>query len=216
MDRTGARSEPVTRRDTLWAPVGAEAAPEDTRERSNHLAILDWFRRPPRRIALPELAYHVAYFIVPELAFRDLRGLLNVVDSPSGDGGRDLYSLAVRQRRATPNPDDARLFTCHRGRIDAEWEYRAIKYPEPAPLEESALSDGTAVLAPYFSAVVFKGVTLKCFVLGQAAVAGERRTTLRLLTREANCNLGPGPEPALDTFLAAIRSRIDQWKEAES
>jgi hypothetical protein len=66
--------------------------------------------------------------------------------------------------------------------------------------------DQVPVLAPYFSAVVRHRQTneVNYYTLGQAPTGGG--TTLRaVMPDNSNCNLGPGPEPRLDAFLARLR-----------
>ena len=61
------------------------------------------------------------------------------------------------------------------------------------------------MLAPHFSAVIRDEATqrISYFVLGQTSMGGG--TVLRSITAEGdNRNLGEGPEPTMDAFLARV------------
>lgn len=77
-------------------------------------------------------------------------------------------------------------------------------YPTPPPFD---MSDPDLVLAPHFSAILHftDDNQVRYFTLGQRPTAG---TTLRSVTADGvNANLGEGPEPQIDAFINALKSR---------
>ncbi len=167
-------------------------------------------------VSLPQLCYDIAYFILPHHAFKDLARLADLCLNTPTAAGPFFHFLAAQMRKEEPNTEDARRFRWHHGQLDEGREYFVLEYPVPPPIDlsgaslEQVLASGTKfVLAPHFSAIV-RGPgpeEVHYFVLGQAPMGGG--TTLRCVLPEGmNCNLGPGPEPQLSAFLAAVREQL--------
>ena len=167
----------------------------------------------PAAVSLPQLCYDVAYFILPHFAFNDLAKLVDLCTASPGAAGAYYYVMAALARKMEPDADHARRFLWHVGELRPGQDYLALEYPEPPPIDLmnppfDQLTEGAQpiVLAPHFSAIVREGERVGYYVLGQSPQRGG--TTLRCVTSDgANCNLGPGPAPELDLFLAAVRER---------
>ncbi len=168
---------------------------------------------PPAQSSLPSLCYGIAYFILPHYAFQDCDKLTTMfVDTPTS-AGPFFYFMGCQMRKTKPVREDATRFRVHHGGLDGAHDYFVLEYPTPPPVDLSRTDptqlppEQMPVLAPYFSAVVRhrQSRAVSYYTLGQAPFGGG--TTLRSVTPEgANCNLGPGPEPRLDEFLARLRS----------
>jgi len=181
------------------------------------MGVFDFFRKPPQpaslppAASLPQLCYDVAYFILPHYVYQDLEKLTAMcTDSPVA-AGPFFYAMAAIQRKVEPNDEDAMRFRWHHGELRAGCEYFVLEYPKPPPIDlsdtpDEQLFDVKVVLAPHFSAILRGDGDVAYFILGQAPMGGG--TTLRCITRDqANCNLGPGPAPQLETFLDTLRER---------
>lgn len=179
------------------------------------MGLFDWFKKSPT-VPLPQLCYDVAYFVLPHYAFEGIDKLVDLCLNTPALAGPFFYVMAAQMRKVEPVSEDAKLFRWHHGLLSDEREYFALEYPLPPAVNMSNLSDEQAiermtngdsklVLAPYFSAII-RGAELsepRYFILGQSPLGGG--TTLRCITPEGlNCNLGPGPEPDLASFLEAV------------
>jgi hypothetical protein len=128
--------------------------------------------------------------------------------------GRDIFYIAVcKTLKIEIVREDAKRFREHFGSLDDARDYFVLEYPFPPPVDLTNIDMGNMpreqipVLAPYFSAVLRHRQTgkVKYYTLGQSSMGGG--TTLRAVTASGeNCNLGGGPEPQLDAFLATLRS----------
>lgn len=168
------------------------------------MGILDRFRK--RRVQLTQLCYDAAYCY----AYKDLAKILEIVSWPTA-GGPWVYVMACGMHEQDPDDDEAMQFRWHTGSAPGGLEYWVLQYPKPPAVDLSdvdpkdiASGRYTAVLAPYFSAIVREpSARISYWVLGQAPIGGG--TTLRTVTEDgANANLGPGPVPDIGAFLAGI------------
>lgn len=164
---------------------------------------------------LPTLSYRIAYYLLPHYAFNEANKLIEILTSTTVPGGPFFYLMGCQAQKTEPVEEDARRFRVHHGQLDREQDYFVLEYPTPPPVDFSEYDpvefiesppEPMPVLAPYFSAVLRHRQTsaITYYTLGQAPIGGG--TTLRSVTPEgANCNLGTGPEPQLDAFLARLR-----------
>ncbi|MGL5097934.1 MAG: hypothetical protein ACRDD1_20275 [Planctomycetia bacterium] len=184
------------------------------------MALFDWFRKPKPTVPLPQLCYDVAYFVLPHYAFNDLAKLADLCLNAATAAGPFFYAMAAQMRKAEPDVEDAKRFRWHHGQLEEGWEHFTLEYPTPPPVDmsdvsvEHLLAGGPKfVLAPYFSGILRGAGGVQYFILGQAPMGGG--TTLRCILPEgSNCNLGPGPEPTLASFLDAVRERVTKRTEA--
>lgn len=171
----------------------------------------------PRAMGLPDISYGVAYFILPQFAFKASEKLIERCKSTPESAGAFLYWFACQNQKIEPNKEDGLRFRFHSGRLDEANEYYAFEYPTPPPVDFSRVdptkpsNSERPVLAPYFSVVIRHAPSgaISYYVLGQAPFGGG--TTLRSVTAEgANRNHGPGPEPELEAFLTVLRTTRDK------
>ncbi|QJW97412.1 hypothetical protein [Frigoriglobus tundricola] len=160
-----------------------------------------------------QIAYDVAYSVLPRRAHADAPGL-RAEFGESPDGRAQFYfAEAAKGRRKQPRAELVSAVRGHTGRLDGKRDYIVIQFPLfPAVDLLADPSGGPAppggyVLAPYFLAVVIdRGSNeVRCFVLGQSPDA---RTTLRRVSPDKNVNLGRGCEPNLEDFLALLRQYV--------
>jgi hypothetical protein len=165
---------------------------------------------PPVPLTLPRLCYNMAYFILPYYAFKECDKLVSIcmgqvfalTDEGKAAGldpaGAFFYHLTCQTYGVKPTQEDTVRFQSHHGQTDAEHDYFSFEYPIPPSVSFPE------ALAPYFSGIIRHRGTkaVRYYVLGQSPIG---RTTLRSVTEEGrNYNLGPGPEPNLNAFLASI------------
>jgi hypothetical protein len=167
---------------------------------------------PPRQ-PLPSICYDIAYYILPHYAFRDGDKLVAMFEDTPESTGPFFYLMGCQTEKIEPVEEDARRFRVQHGALDDVRDYFLIEYPEPPPMDLTGVDvtrlppGAMPVLAPFFSVVIRDRVTrvVRYFVLGQAPLGG---TTLRSVSADGrNANLGHGPEPDLQAFLDALRSR---------
>jgi hypothetical protein len=180
------------------------------------MGLFDRFRKPKPSVPLPQLCYDVAYFVLPHYAYGEIAKVADLCSNTPTAAGPFFYLMACQMRKVEPVIEDAKRFHWHHGRLREGHEYYVLEYPSPPPVDLSRLSPdellnagSPPVLAPYFSAIIHEAPAgaVSYYILGQAPIGGG--TTLRSVLREgANCNLGPGPEPRLDSFLEAISARV--------
>ncbi|HEX5219851.1 MAG TPA: hypothetical protein VFZ59_09810 [Verrucomicrobiae bacterium] len=154
--------------------------------------------------SLPSICYCVAYYVLPHYAFNDCDKLIRKFIDDAPKAGPFLYLIGCQMLKAEPIRDDALKLQAHHGQLDGTHDYFVLEYPTPPPVD---LSAAEVVLAPHFSAILRArqqgGVAY--YTLGQAPLGSG--TTLRSVTADGkNCNLGPGPGPQLDAFLAALQN----------
>jgi hypothetical protein len=163
--------------------------------------------------SLPSISYGIAYFILPHYAFKDCEKIIGMFTDTRASVGPFFYLMGCQVQKTEPVHEDALRFRSHQGKLDDERDYFVLEYPTPPPIELSGidpvqLTQGRApVLAPHFSALVRDRQTkaVRYYTLGQAPIGGG--TTLRSVTPDGtNCNLGPGPEPRIESFLTRLRS----------
>ena len=174
-------------------------------------------REEESMVSLPQLAYDVAYFVLPQYAFGNLDKIVDMWTETPNVAGPFLYVMACKMQEVEPVDDDVRKFRAHHGQLDSSRRYYLLEYPVPAPVDMSDMSieqlTDTAdppVLAPHFSAIIHDTETneVAYFILGQAPLGGG--TTFRSISPEGiNSNLGPGPAPEMDAFLDIIRNQLD-------
>ena len=106
---------------------------------------------------LEQLCYDVAYFILPEYAYRNLPRIVDLcLNNPAA--GPFVYFLACSMRKTEPNSEAAILFRWHHDQLGIGRDYFVLEYPTPPPVDMSGLSPdeltrGQFVLAPHFSAI---------------------------------------------------------------
>lgn len=175
--------------------------------------LFDRFRKSKPAVPLPQLCYDVAYFVLPHYAFQNLGKLADLCLKTPDMAGPFFYVMAAKGRKIEPDIKDAKRLRWHHGQLTESYEYFALEYPAPPPVDMSdmpvmkMLRNEGWVLAPHFSVIIRSAGDVQYFILGQAPTGGG--TTLRCILPEgANCNLGPGPEPELAAFLDAVRARV--------
>jgi len=160
--------------------------------------------------SLPELSYGVAYFVLPHYAHNDCEKLVEMWKNSPASAGPFYYLMACQMQKTEPINEVALCFRAHYRALDDRRDCYVMQFPEPPPFVlpttdiEELMKIKMPVLAPYFSAVVRDRQTksVRYYVLGQAPTGG---TTLRSVgADQTNYNLGPGPNPTLEEFLAAI------------
>ena len=188
---------------------------------SHSMGLFDRFRKKdkqdnpptPRSSSLPSISYGIAYFVLPHYAFQDCDKLVTMfIDTPA-TVGPFFYLMGCQMQELEPVHEDAGGFKPHHGELDRERDYFLLQYPVPPPVDFSGMDptrvdpEELPVLAPHFSVVIRHRATkeVRYFVLGQAPIGGG--TTLRCVTPDGmNANLGPGPGPELEEFLAHLRA----------
>ena len=178
------------------------------------MGLFDIFRKQKgARLSLPRICYDIAYTALPHAAFNDCDGLVKMFRDGPISVGAFFYVTVCQALKTEIVREDAKRFREHFGTLDEARDYFVLEYPAPPPVDFSGVDlsriprEKIPVLAPYFSAVLRHRQTgaVTYYILGQALEGGG--TTLRSVTADdVNCNLGPGPEPGLDAFLAALRS----------
>jgi hypothetical protein len=157
--------------------------------------------------SLPQLCYEIAYFILPHYAHRDLAGLQEICERPN-IANAFFYIMACNRHKIEPEESALSLFRWHLGELPNGCAHLTLEYPIPPPVNMASLSlrqMKQMVLAPYFSCVLQSSEgAATYYILGQSPLGG---TTLRMVTADgSNCNLGPGPEPTLESFLAQVQA----------
>ena len=178
------------------------------------MALFDIPRKRKRAVSLPQLCYDIAYFILPHYAHSDYAKLRSMCEQTPSAAEPFFYVMACQMRQMEPDADTARAFQWHAGEFPNGSHYMTLEYPPPPQVDISGMTaeevmstENPIVLAPHFSCVI-RDPEDNCsyYILGQAPFGGG--TTLRCVTAERmNCNLGPGPNPMLDEFHAALVSR---------
>jgi hypothetical protein len=184
------------------------------------MGLFDIFRRKPREqapennsVPLEQTSYDIAYFILPRYVFESLDRIIDICTTTPSAAGPFYYIMACQARGVEPDLEAAKKYQWHTGEFDNE-KYLALEYPTPAPVDMgdsdpiTIMQSGVKlVLAPYFSVILYgKHSQPNYYILGQSPIGGG--TTVRAVTAEGmNCNLGPGPEPTLESFFEAIRER---------
>lgn len=182
------------------------------------MGLFDIFRKPKPVVPLEQLCYDVAYFLLPHYVYNDVQKIIDLCLSTPTAAGPFFYVMACQMRKVEPVMEDAPRFRWHRGDLGRNREFYVLEYPTPPPVDMSQVSpeeivsgEAAFVLAPHFSGVIRDPGTgnVDYYILGQAPIGGG--TTLRSVLQDGvNCNLGPGPEPQLEAFLAAVRDRMKQ------
>jgi hypothetical protein len=173
----------------------------------------DSSRKREPTVSLQHICYDIAYFILPYYVHNEPEKIVTLCTKSPSAAGPFLYLIACKHMEIEPRTEDASRLCWHHDRLDDRRDCLVLEYPTPPPVELSEasleqLSSGDFTLAPYFSAVVHEGggCVGGYYVLGQAPMGGG--TTLRSVSRDGtNSNLGPGPEPRLESLLAALRGR---------
>lgn len=179
------------------------------------MGLFSFFRREPRP-SLEQLSYNVAYEVLPGYAYGQLPALLDIVDASPDSANALFYQIACKAAKVKPDPAVFAQYKWHRVDSLEGRTCLVLSYPEPEPIDLSGKSfvevrdsAGTWVLAPYFSAVVKDDASGKVdyFVLGQTSMGGG--TALRYIDADwVNTNLGAGPPPSLDAFVAEIERQL--------
>jgi hypothetical protein len=162
--------------------------------------------------SLWQISYGIAYFVLPNYAFTRLSKIEQLCRETPNAAGPFFYAMACQMSKVPPNRADAERFSWKVGALDDRTDYYVMIYPTPPPFDITTIPREEIKqhpLAPHFSAILYDRTTqaVQYYVLGQSPLGGV--TTLRRVTIDpmANYNLGPGPEPDVDAFLAAIMFR---------
>lgn len=155
----------------------------------------------------------MAYFVLPTGAHEHFDKFEAIFAEMKEAAGAYFYFATCKAHNMEGNQEHANQFHAYRGNLGPAREYFAIEYPKPPPLsmtdaDFTKLTPGNLpTLAPYFSVAVRERQSgdVKYFVLGQSLTGG---TTLRSVTPQMNGNLGDGPEPKLEHFLARLRKLL--------
>ena len=180
------------------------------------MGLFNWLKPKPR-MSVEQLSYDIAYQIFPHYVFHQTQSVLDIVESSPDTAAHVFYKIACQSRSVPFDPRQAASYRLHAGKIDDAHVCIAMEYPTPKPIRlrsdvfehtAEAIRSGEMVVAPYFSVAVGRpdGIAA-CYVLGQTF--NDEPSMIRSVDREGNnVALGPGPEPALDAFLADIRRRM--------
>jgi hypothetical protein len=184
------------------------------------MGLFNFFRREPRP-SLEQLSYNIAYSIFPNYAYGQLSSLMDIVRTSPDSANALFYQIACKSEKIRPDPAHAARYKWHPPTKLGARTVLVLEYPEPEPVDMSGKSFvevrnsvGTWVLAPYFSAVVQDPASgrVDYFVLGQTSKGGG--TIMRTVDAEwLNTNLGPGPAPTLDNFLAEVERLLEAPRE---
>lgn len=180
------------------------------------MGLFDMFKKkesPPPEVSLPQLCYDIAYFILPQYVYQDFAKLEHMCRESPELAGLFCYFMACRSREMEPDASVGKTFCWHLGQFNNGPEHFTLAFPPPPAidmgdksLEEILTGDTRIVLAPHFSCVLRnRSGEMNYFILGQAPMGGG--TTMRCITSDGkNCNLGSGPTPNLEQFLARVES----------
>jgi len=183
------------------------------------MGLLDFFKsKPPARISLEQLSYDIAYQILPHYVFRQAAQLFDIVESSSETSHFLFYHLACKSLSIPSLQEEAAQYRWYKFDLDANHTMLVLAYPQPVAVDltgksvkEITQSAGTWVIAPHFSGVVRSRQHdhIRYYVLGQTSMGGG--TVLREIDDMAtNANLGAGPAPELDNFVALMRQRLEE------
>lgn len=177
---------------------------------------LGWLKKLQKDVDVFDISYFCAYEMLPRLALTMPEHLeqWKQAERPAAM----LYVFACTLTGAEPKPEDGERFGWHCGKLSDGSAYLLVEYPEPVPSPHSQ-ADIEAVqslaqwkklapfrLSPYFSVVVWRDET-EVFALGASPIRGQ--TTLRRVTLAGHFNLGPGPEPTKESFLACVAEKVE-------
>ena len=180
------------------------------------MGLFDRFRKKKPSVPLPQLCYDVAYFILPQYVHNDPAKLADLWYKTPTAAGPFFYVMACQMRQVEPTIEDAKLFRWHQGDLDDGRYYQRPGVSDSVSGRPLGAVSGRPGEGRRFSrarAALFSGIIgevaaseLGYYILGQSPMGGG--TTLRSVLREGvNCNLGPGPEPRLASFIEAISAR---------
>jgi hypothetical protein len=167
-----------------------------------------------QEVSIWQISYALAYFVLPQYAFNRLHKIEELYQNNPATAGPFFYAMACQLRKATPNRADAELFSWHVGELDDQNDFFVMIHPTPEPIDMNSLEEDYLkhhTLAPFFSGIFRNRASgnVSYFVLGQNPLGDG--TTLRSITLDpmVNANLGPGPEPDIDSFLASVAFRLE-------
>lgn len=170
------------------------------------------FKKKPSRPSADEIWYFSAYNALPRIALRDPRRFWENT-SQSERKAAVWYLILCQLLQAEPNLEEVAALEIRLAELEDGRKVMVLIYPSPEPItlkEEDltleALKNLGRPLGVYFSALLLphKEQPASCYALGQSPIGG--RTTLRRCTQGAHYNLGEGPEPSEQAFLAALQT----------
>jgi len=181
------------------------------------MGLFDFFKsKPPARTSLEQLSYNIAYQILPHYVFRQAAQLFDIVGKADDNSHYLFYHIACRSLEIPSLQEQAIQYRWHQLELDAAHDLLVLAYPQAMPvdltgksMEEVRQSAGTWVLAPHYSGIVRKRADQRIhyYVLGQTSMGGG--TVLREVDdMVTNSNLGAGPAPGLEAFVALMRERL--------
>src|SRR6266568_3357692 len=204
-----------------WHLNVLDPAPLRPSVRLNRIVYMWPFKRPKAAAAvqtpsktpsLEQLSYDVAYFVLPHYAFKDLDKVIEMWTKTPSSTGPFFFLMACQMRKVDPDMNRATEFRSRYGGLPGIGRYYLLEHPKPSAIDLSnrdpmeIVEQGESfVLAPYFSAIIPQSESgdVMYYILGQSPIGGG--TTLRCLTRDGiNANLGPGPSPTAESFLAVV------------
>lgn len=160
------------------------------------------------------LCYATAYFAIPQYVDSRPKNVLEDFAKDATYKAKFFYVVACKLSQSEPHEGDVRAITAHAVDLDNGWKSYIVEYPKFPPPDLSSLQPSDmlnamrkVVLAPYFSAVLFREPEQieHYFVLGQSPMGG---TTLREVRGQMNANLGSGCEPTLEAFTDFLRTKV--------
>ena len=160
------------------------------------------------------LCYATAYFAIPHYVFKEPQKVLDDFAKDPGFRAKFFYAVACKMDDSERHEEDVRAITANSVALSNGFNAYIIGYPKfPAPdlssVPENELVRAirNVVLAPYFSAIVFRGSDKidHYYVLGQSPMGG---TTFREVRGTANMNLGGGCDPTLSAFTEFLRDKL--------
>lgn len=183
--------------------------------------LVNWLRtRLSRSRSRPsnvfDLTYHCAYQVFPRMSL-GMPGNFEKWRLEASRPAAMFYVFACSVSGHNPDPETAEGFIWHSGQLGNGLDYVVLEYPRPDPVTTTAeemaafptLAKGSdSKLSPYYSVLIghlsdtTENSDRQVYVLGQSPVADV--TTLRRVTLAGHYNLGPGPEPTLDSLLASL------------
>jgi len=159
-------------------------------------------------VEVSRLSDYIAYTLLPEILFKgDWPPDVLVQFLGHMQLGELLYQSYCEQHEAPAKPEIARRFVTWQGMLSAEWDFTIIEFPK-----HTLSLDQSGTLAPHYCCIVKTwrpASPRNLFVLGRSPLADS--TTFREITRTGlNANLGPGPDPTPELFLAHVRKHIGE------
>ena len=155
--------------------------------------------------------YDIAYQIVPRTIFRKSEAFDDAWCQRRETLGVFFYDFWCVSTGRKADLNLKSQFLAHSAKV-GEWDCTIIEYPrfskQMANLDEVQIDPTKLPIpVPYFSAIMRRDTNreTRYMLLGQS-IANSGTNLRTVLPDGSNCNLGPGPDPTLEAFLAALRA----------